>query len=452
MALHMTETTSRLTLIVGLSVIMASCSSSKAPSAIAETSAITVTDRVSSQQKYTQAQADRDNRQTQGNLTVAVPRVYVDSDQIEADAPNSYTVVRGDTLWDISDRFLKEPWRWTEIWGYNPQVVNPDLIYPGDKLALNYVNGKPTLSLTRNNQLVSPGSVSGVRASSSNDTNAFRNVSDNAGNVSDNADNVSDNAGNVSDNAGGNTRVKLSPRVRSESLEDAIPMISSESISQFLVHPLVLENSTINKAPYVIANDEDRLIASTGSKIYARGRLNRANTSYGVYRKNKELVDPVSGAHLGYEVTHVSDARLLSVGDPSTLTLTSNRKETITGDFLLPTNTEATPSQYVQRLPKLLGDARIVSLVDSISQSGRNQVVVVNVGDESSIQTGDVLAVETAGHTVTDRHSSKKGDPVKLPNQRIGVLMVFRTFDKVSYALVMESTRPIKVNDFVTGI
>ena len=440
MALHMTETTSRLTLIVGLSVIMASCSSSRVPSAMVEAPAI---DRISSQQKYTQAQADRDNRQTQSNLTVAVPRVYVDSDQIEADAPDSYTVVRGDTLWDISDRFLKEPWRWTEIWGYNPQVVNPNLIYPGDKLALKYVNGKPTLSLTRNNQLVSPGSVPGVRASSADDANAYRNASDNA------SDNSGNNAGN---NTGGNARVKLSPRVRAETLEDAIPMISSESISQFLVHPLVLENSTIGKAPYIIANDEDRLIASTDSKIYVRGRLNRANTSYGVYRKSKELIDPVSGAHLGYEVTHVSNARLLSVGDPSTLILTSNIKETITGDFLLPTNSEATPSQYVQRLPKLLGDARIVSLVDSISQSGRNQVVVLNVGTDSSIQTGDVLAVETAGHTVTDTHKSKKGDRVNLPNQRIGALMVFRTFDKVSYALVMESTRPIKVNDFVTGI
>ena len=409
---------------------------------------ITVTDRVSSQQKYTQAQADRDNRQRQGNLTVAVPRVYVDGDQIESDAPNSYTVVRGDTLWDISDRFLKEPWRWTEIWGYNPQVVNPNLIYPGDKLALNYVNGKPTLSLTRNNRLVSPGSVSAVRASSSNDANAYRNVADNTGDNSGN-NNTGDNAGV---NAGSNDRVKLSPMIRSESLEDAIPMISNESISQFLIHPLVLENSTITEAPYIIANDEDRLIASTGSKIYVRGRLNRANISYGVYRKSKALVDPVSGDHLGYEVTHVSDAKLLSVGDPSTLTLTSNRKETITGDFILPLNTEATPSQYVQRLPKLLGDARIVSLVDAISQSGRNQVVVLNVGAESSIQTGDVLAVETSGHAITDKHRSRKGDRVNLPNQRTGVVMVFKTFDKVSYALVMESTRPIKVNDFVTGI
>ena len=447
MALHMTETTSRLTLIVGLSVIMASCSSSKDPSAVAEAPEITITDRVSSQQKYTQAQADRDNRRAQGNLTVAVPRVYVDSDQIETDAPNTYTVVRGDTLWDISDRFLKEPWRWKEIWGYNPQIVNPDLIYPGDRLALEYVDGKPTLSLTRNNQLVSPGAVSGVRASSANDASAYRITSDSTGSDSTGSDSTGS-----SNSAGSNTRVKLSPRVRSESLEDAIPVISSESISQFLIHPLILDNDTIRKAPYIIANNEDRLIASTGSKIYARGRFNRAVTSYSVYRKSKELVDPVSGAHLGYEVTHVSNAKLLSVGDPSTLTLTSNIKETITGDFLLPANTEATPLQYVQRLPKLIGDARIVSLVDAISQSGRNQVVVLNVGTDSSIQSGDVLAVETAGHLVTDKHGSFKGDEVNLPNQRTGVLMVFKTFDKVSYALVMESTRPIKVNDFVTGI
>ena len=139
MALHMTMTTARLSLAVCLSTILASCASGPKPSAMAVGPEAQTSQRFSDEQ-YT--------------YTVAVPRVYIDSEQLEEDAPDVYTVVRGDTLWDISDRFLKEPWRWGEIWGYNPQIYNPHLIFPGDVLALEYVNGKPTLSLTRNGKTI----------------------------------------------------------------------------------------------------------------------------------------------------------------------------------------------------------------------------------------------------------------------------------------------------------
>ena len=406
MALYMTMTTTRLTLVVGLSVIMASCSTSKGPSAVVESP-----DTTASSSRFRPAPIDT---QSTSN-TVAVPRAFIDSDQIEPDAPEAYTVVRGDTLWDISDRFLKEPWRWTEIWGYNPQIYNPHLIFPGDELALEYVNGKPSLTLTRDGKTISPGIVPVANTDTTN------------------------------------SRVKLSPKVRSESLDDAIPMISSDSISQFLVHPRVLDKSTITNAPYVIANSDDRLISSIGTKIYVRGPLNRAQTHYSVFRKNKELIDPVNGAHLGFEVTHVSDAKLMNIGDPSTLALTSNNMETTSGDIVLPAHSASIPQAYTPRMPKLIGDARIVSLVNAISQSGRNQVVVLNVGSNSNIQQGDVLAVETRGKSVVDRKRSQ-WERVDLPDQRTGVLMVIESFDKVSYALVMESTRPIKVNDMVTGI
>ncbi len=408
MALHMTLTTARLSLAVSLSLIMASCSTGKGPSAMA------VSPEVTTSQRYTAENAP------QAGVATAVTRVYVDSDDIEANAPEVYTVVRGDTLWDISDRFLKEPWRWTEIWSYNPQVYNPHLIYPGDVLALEYVNGKPTLSLTRNGKTI-PHNAGEPRVGAASP-------------------------------ADGGARVKLAPRVRSESLDDAIPTIAGDSIAHFLVHPRVVDEQTIANAPYVVANSDDRLISSIGSKIYVRGRMNRDQTSYGVFRKHKPLIDPVNGAHLGYEVTHVSDAKLLSVGDPSTLGLTSNKMETIAGDILLAVNADTATHTYTPRMPELRGEARIVSLVNAISQTGRDQVVVLNMGADSSIKEGDVLAVETRGKHLVDKKGKRGWEHVELPNQRTGVLMVFKTFDKVSYALVMESTRPIKVNDIVTGI
>ncbi|MFK8083168.1 MAG: LysM peptidoglycan-binding domain-containing protein [Granulosicoccus sp.] len=410
----MTSTTARLTLAVSLSIILTSCSTGQRPSAMA------IAPEASTSDRY-RAESDRAVAGNEQNIT-AVPRVYIDSEMVEESAPEVYTVVRGDTLWDISDRFLKEPWRWTEIWGYNPQVYNPHLIYPGDVLALDYVNGKPMLTLTRKGKTI-PNGVGQPRLGAATPATG-----------------------------GSGARIKLQPQIRSESLDDAIPTISGSSISQFLVHPRVVDKRTVERAPYVIGNNDERLISSIGNKVYVRGRLNRDQTSYGVFRQSKILIDPVNGANLGYEMVHVSDAKLLSVGDPSTLGITTNKMETIAGDVLLPLSTSSATHTYTPRMPELRGEARIVSLVDAIAQTGRNQVVVLNVGDNSNIQEGDVLAVETRGKSVIDKSGKLGWEEVTLPNQRTGVLMVFKTFDRVSYALVMESTRPLKVNDIVTGI
>jgi hypothetical protein len=339
-----------------------------------------------------------------------------------------YTVVRGDTLWDISDRFLKKPWLWTEIWGYNPQIYNPHLIYPGDVLALEYVNGKPTLVLTRNGTPI-PRNAPALGAANPV---------------------VLDADGNPIADAG--ARERLSPRIRSESLDDAIPTISGDSIQQFLVHPRVVDAATLERAPYIVGNYDNRLISAVGHQVFARGQMNRDQTNYGLYRRSKELRDPVNGALLGYEVTHVADAKLLNIGDPSTLAITRNKMETMAGDLLLPTNDGTITHTYVPRLPELRGDGRIVSLVNAISQSGRDQVIVLNVGTDSNIKEGDVLAIESRGNEIIDPLGRGGYEHVTLPNQRTGVVMVFKAFDKVSYGLVMESTRPVMVNDIITGI
>jgi len=356
--------------------------------------------------------------------TSVVPRNWVGEDDLEDDAPERYTVVRGDTLWDISDRFLKEPWRWPSLWNYNPQIANPHLIYPGDELALEYVNGKPTLVLTRNGKVVPNLGARPVNADGEPLLGA----------------------------ATGDDVTRLSPRIRSESLDDAVPMIPGDAISQFLVHPRVVDLKTIRDAPYVIGNDDGHLASATGNRIYARGDISRDQTRYGIYRRSKALTDPISGETLGYEITHVSSAKLLNVGDPSTLSIISNKMETIAGDILLPSSGGTVQSQYVPRLPEIRGEARIISLVNAISRTGRDQVVVLNIGEGSDIAIGDVLAIEQDGGEIVDPRGSGGFERVPLPNVRTGVLMVFETFEKVSYALVLESTRPVTLNDVITGI
>lgn len=422
MALNKSVPTSGVALLVCLSALLNACSS---PGSLARGTGNTQNRPVLA----TTADASAAAATSQSvNLATSAPRAFVKAEYLEADAPDVYEVVRGDTLWDISDRFLTEPWLWPQIWQYNPQIANPHLIYPGDIIALEYVNGQPSLVLTQNgNNAANTGPFMGVTTTK-----------------------ILDADGNPM--ASSSTRQRMSPRIREESLDGSIPTIPGAAIQQFLIHPRVVDADTINGAPYVLSNFDNRLISATGHQIYVRGTINREQTSYGVYRQNKELRDPVNGSLLGFEVTHVANAKLLNVGDPSTLTITDNKMETIAGDILLPSVEGNVTHQYTPRIPEIRGDVRIVSLVDAISQTGRNQVVVLNIGKNSSIEEGDVLAIESAGKIVVDPRSKNHLEKVRLPNLRTGVVMVFKTFDKVSYALVMESTRPVMINDIITGI
>jgi len=391
----------RVVLALSLSTLLAACSLGKDTELVAvdATSPTTAENRFSSDGEY----------------TVAVPRDPVQPRAIDPDAPDAYTVVKGDTLWDISDRFLTDAWLWPQIWDYNPQIKNPHLIFPGDKIGLEYVNGQPRLVIDRDGNRVSQSGVGG-------------------------------NAGNLGTE-------RLSPRIRSESLDDAIPMIPGDAIASFLVHPRVVGIKEIKNAPYVVGNFDGRLISAIGHQIYVRGKLNREQPQYAVFRKSKKLTDPVTKKTLGYEVQHVSDVKLMHLGDPSTLIVTSNKMETIAGDFLLATNDDSVSASYETRMPSLGGgEGRVVSLVNSITQSGRDQVIVLNLGKKNAIKPGDVLAIETRGGKFIDSRGKRNYEEVSMPSTRTGVVMVFKTFDAVSYALVMESTLPIRVNDGVTGI
>lgn len=361
------------------------------------------------------------------SYTSIVPRAFLNFEDLDDNAPNHYVVVEGDTLWDISDRFLKKPWLWSKLWNYNPSIANPHLIYPGDELKLEYIDNRPSLVLSRNGEALP--------------------ITSQAGGGQPYGPNGEPLLGAATPGV-----ERLSPRIRAESLEEAIPMVTSEAISSFLLHPRVVSPGDIKNAPYVVANEDQRLISALGHELYARGDVDPSFTEYSIYRPGPDYRDPGTGEYLGRELSHVSDARLLAVGDPSTLIITSNEFETREGDILLPKDGSAVVPNYTPRLPEIRGDGRVVSLVNSMVQSGRDQIIVLNLGDRSGVKPGDVLAIESRGSSFIDERGRNSYERVNVPSKRTGVVMVFQTFEKVSYGLIMESDRPIRVNDFITGI
>ncbi len=314
--------------------------------------------------------------------------------ELNPDHPDRYVVVKGDTLWDISARFLRDPWLWPEVWQANPQITNPHLIYPGDTVALEIRDGRPVLSLQR-----------------------------------------------------GRRTVKLSPRVRKQELEQAIPTIDPEAIRHFLNQARVVCEEELNQAPYVLGGVDKRLLAGApGERIYARGINTTGASRFGVYRVGKRYRNPADNADiLGHEVVRVASVVLDQPGDPATLRITDISREIRAGDRLLPIGSDANTDQHLfPRAPQPGTRGSIIAVFDGVSMVGQYQGVVLNLGRQQGIQAGHVLAVYQANGKMRDPVT---GEQVKLPDERAGILLVFRTFDRVSYALLMESTRPVRVGD-----
>ncbi len=312
---------------------------------------------------------------------------------LNPDHPDRYVVKRGDTLWDIAARFLRDPWLWPEIWHVNPQIENPHLIYPGDVISLVYVDGKPRLVLER-----------------------------------------------------GRRTVKLSPQVRELPLDEAIPTIPLDAIRPFLSRPRVLGEGEYEAAPYVVASADEHLIAASGMRVYARGVLGDAGARYAVLRRGQVYRDPDTGEVLGLEAIHVADAQVQRPGDPAVLVLQRSTRETLVGDRLFPVGEDRYTDNFLPRAPQQQVQGRIIAVFDGVSRIGQYQVVVLNRGARDGMEPGHVLAVYRAGETIRDPVRREK---VTLPDERAGIVMVFRTFDRVSYALVMSATRAIRVLDRV---
>lgn len=382
-----------------------------------------------------------------------------DTVAVKSDHPESYTVQKGDTLWDISGKFLQQPWLWPQVWEANPQIENPHLIYPGDVVSLQYKDGKPILSVARGGK---------------------------------------DKSGRY---------VRLAPAVRSYEKEQAIPAIPIDAIKQFLARPLVVTDEEMDDWPYVVSSYDEHLIAGAGNNIYARGMPEDASGKrYVIYRKGKPYVNnrKDKNAILGYEALYVADAVVDKPGDPASLFVPRSNREILVGDRLALESEEDVSANFIPTSPAQEVSGNIISVIDGVSQIGQYQVVVLDMGSKQGIEIGNVLGVYQSGRIVKDHiapairqrendelqkneqkdegpidvavnelltnitetkraidktdfvgylgRPNSKPDEVELPEEYSGVLMVFRIFENISYALVMETKSPVHVEDTVKNL
>ncbi len=320
-----------------------------------------------------------------------------DSVAVNPSHPDRYVVVTGDTLWDIAGRFLRDPWRWPDVWHVNPQIANPHLIYPGDTIVMTYVNGQPHLSLLRG------------------------------------------------------TTVKLSPRIRSTPGNSAIPAIPVDAIQPFLTKPYVMDKEALDAAPYVVAFDDEHIVGANNIKAYVRSIESDKQRRFDVVRPGKAYKDAESGELLGYEALYIGASQLTRTGNPATVMLTKMELETLDGDRLLPIAEDIPVTTFHPAPPEAQVSGSIIDVLNGVSQIGQFNVVVLDRGAVDGLKPGHVLAVDHIGETVFDKVSEAPSDTVKLPNEPAGTLMVFRTFPRVSFGLIMSATRAINVLDRVTN-
>jgi hypothetical protein len=381
-----------------------------------------------------------------------------DTVTVNPDHPESYVVQKGDTLWDITGKFLKEPWLWPQVWEANPQIENPHLIYPGDVVSLQYKDGRPILAVRRGDK-----------------TGRY---------------------------------VRLSPTVRSYEKDEAIPAIPIDAIKQFLTRPLVVAEDEMNDWPYVVSSFDEHLISGSGNKIYVRGIADDdTGKRYAVYRKGKPYVNPRKDEEsiLGYEAIYVGDAIIEKQGDPASAIVSNSNREILAGDRLAEESEADVNANFIPTPPSHDVNGNVISVLDGVSEIGQYQVVVLDLGSNDGMEIGNVLGVYQSGRIVNDYVATKakekeedarrivlehedtsavdrglsavandirdtkrafdktalagymgrpgaQPEKIQLPEEYTGVLMVFRTFDRISYALVMEAEGPIHVYDTVKNL
>lgn len=328
-----------------------------------------------------------------------------DEIQLQDNPPERYVVVKGDTLWDIAGRFLKQPWRWPEIWGMNrEQIKDPHWIYPGDVIILDKSGATPTLRLVKGEKF-------------------------------------------TKGEAGERNMVKLSPTIRvEEGRIGAIPSISPSAIEPFLSKPLVTSATGLEKSPYLVAAEEGRVILGTGNKAYVRGVKAQDGAYWQVYRAGQALIDPDSKETLGYEAVYLGDVTVTHTGDPATVEITKAVLEINAGDRLVPPP-DQTFNAYVPHAPDKAIKGKVISAYGGVAEAGQNAIVTINKGSRDGLENGHVLALYRHGETAKPLYGEKEG--VKLPDERYGLVFVFRVFERVSYALTVQTNRPVKMLDVV---
>lgn len=308
--------------------------------------------------------------------------------------PDRYTVVKGDTLWDISSRFLQSPWLWPEIWHANPQIENPHLIYPGDIIGLIYVKGQPKVTTLKR------GDASRT--------------------------------------------IKLSPKARITPIDSAIPAIPLDAISSFLTGSRIVKRADLDAAPYVLVGKEGHLVTGAGDVIYARGDV-EGEENLGLYRAGQKFMDPDTGEFLGLEAREIGLGKVKAIdGEVVTLAIQRTREELLQGDRLLPTDDRVITTTYHPSSPDTEIRGQMISVLNGVNNIGQYDVVVVNKGEREGVKDGNVFAVYKKGGYVRDPITT---ETIELPSERAGIMMVFRTFEKVSYGLILKAYRPLSIND-----
>jgi hypothetical protein len=344
--------------------------------------------------------------QTQSPPTSRAPRAPKATPPLELakDAPDRYVVVRGDTLWDISGKFLQKPWRWPEIWQLNrEQIRDPHWIYPGNIVYLDMSSGQPRLRLGQS----------------------------------------------MSESGGGAAgTVKLQPTARADSLRDtAIPTISSSVIAAFINRPLIVTAEQLKTNPRILATQDGRVNVGPGDIAYVRGIQGDAVTDWHIYREARAILDPDTRKPIAYEALFVGSARLERAGETATLRITGTSEEVGVGDRLIPAEL-GRPFNYAPHAPDQDVNGRIVSIYRGVSQVGRNSVVAVNLGTKTGLEVGNVLAIKQRGREVLDPETKKK---VRLPDEPTGYLLIFRVFDSISYGLVTAASDAVSLGDMVAN-
>ena len=316
---------------------------------------------------------------------------------LKPNAPERYVVVPGDTLWSIAERFTDSPWRWPELWNLNKdQIKNPHRIYPGNVIVIDRTRGQLALSGT----------------------------------------------------------VKLSPRVRAESTaREAIPSIPAQIIEPYLTRPLLIEPDGLDNAPRIVAIDEGRVLTGNDGKAFVSGMGDSKEPSWYLYRRGNALVDPDTSLTIGYEAIYLGTARVIRPGEPATVELASVTQEIGLGDRLVPAGRPEILS-YAPHAPGASVQGRVVSIyggLQTVGEAGIHSIVALNRGKADGLELGHVLALYRHRGTVGDAYKTKNAldAAVALPEERYGLAFVFRVFDRVSYALVMNVTRPVSPMDVV---
>ncbi len=306
--------------------------------------------------------------------------------------PNEYVVQVGDTLWDIAATFLHDPWFWPEIWYVNPEIENPHLIYPGDVLGLVTIDGSERVTTVRGS--------------------AYR----------------------------------LTPQARITPLTEAVTSIPYESISAFLTTGIVLERKQARRLPYLVATRGGLLMAAAGNEIYVRGLKNEVlGTRFSIIHIGDPLIDPDDHRHVGYQGIYVGKGTLRRNGDPATIALTDTTREARKGDRLIVESTDLNLN-FFPKAPNSTINGRIISVIGGVTQIGQYHVVVINRGGRNGLAVGDVLSVFQSGQVVPDE---VRGGRVRLPDEDAGTIMVFKVYDRISYALIMEATQAIHIHDAI---